>query len=85
MFIAIISSSLLYAEKPFQQSDNVMYSTHIRMTNVVKNQSEVHPETELNIKNTIRKTQGNIMDVNEDGKKTVRIMPSFFTITGLKL
>lgn len=68
MFIAIISASLLYAENPCQQPDNVMYSTHIRMTNVVKSQSEVHPETERQIKNALRKTQANIMDVNEDGK-----------------
>lgn len=69
MFIAIISAPLLYAERPSQQSDNVMYSNNIRMTNVVKSQSEVHPETERQIKNTLRKTQANIMDVNEDGKK----------------
>ena len=66
--LTIISSSLLYAEQSSKQSDNIMYSTHIRMTNVVKSQSDVHPVTELNIKNTIRKTQANIMDVNEDGR-----------------
>jgi len=66
--LTIILSSLLYAEQSSKQPDNVMYSTHIRMTNVVKSQSDVHPVTELNIKNTIRKTQANIMDVNEDGR-----------------